>query len=81
MGIEDELNEDHGSTAEDEDLSDMWNEMNFALESSKVLLEDFCLFFYRCYAGSYLRLFLFSMIRVSLLFPFSFLPFSLLFCY
>ncbi|KNA17502.1 hypothetical protein SOVF_079310 [Spinacia oleracea] len=35
VGIEDELNEDHGSTAEDEDLSDMWNEMNFALESSK----------------------------------------------
>lgn len=36
LGIEDELNEeDYRSTAEDEELSDIWKEMNFALESSK----------------------------------------------
>lgn len=39
VGVEDELSEeDHGLVAEDEDLSEMWNQMNFALESSKVLL-------------------------------------------
>ncbi|XP_021738664.1 protein CHROMATIN REMODELING 35-like isoform X2 [Chenopodium quinoa] len=39
VGIEDELNDD-SNEAEDEELSDMWKEMNFALESSKDVPAD-----------------------------------------
>ncbi|KAL2926533.1 Protein CHROMATIN REMODELING 35 [Bienertia sinuspersici] len=35
VGVDDEFEEDPGSTVEDEELSDIWKEMNFALESSK----------------------------------------------
>ena len=47
VGVDDEFSEeDPRFSVEDEELSDIWKEMNFALESSKVLL---C-WFYTCAA-------------------------------